>query len=146
MAYADNAQGSLNPSEFPQAKEGSSSDKKTILVVDDEPDIVKVLKFRLTDAGYNVLSAIDGDEGLNKARELVPDLIILDLMLPKIDGYKVCRMLKFDKKYSKIPVIIFTAKMQESDKKIGLEVGADAYIAKPFQHEEVLSKIKELLA
>ncbi|MBU1913361.1 MAG: response regulator [Candidatus Omnitrophica bacterium] len=84
--------------------------------------------------------------GLDKAHTQKPDLIILDLMLPKIDGYKVYRMLKFDNKYLKIPVILFTSRAQASDKKIGKEVGADAYITKPFEPRILMSKIRELLA
>jgi DNA-binding response OmpR family regulator len=82
---------------------------------------------------------------LDKARKENPDLIILDLMLPKIDGYKVCRMLKFDEKYKNIPVIIFTARAQEEDKKLGQDVGADAYLTKPFEPQALLGKIQELL-
>ncbi len=79
------------------------------------------------------------------AKGNLPDLVILDLMLPKIDGYKVCRMLKFDEKYKHIPVIMFSARAQETDKKLGEEVGADAYLVKPFEPEVLISKIKELL-
>jgi DNA-binding response OmpR family regulator len=118
---------------------------KRILVVDDEPELVKAIQIRLEQAGYEVLSADDGQEGLEKARKESPDLILLDLMLPKMDGYKVCRMLKFDEKYKQIPIIMLTARAQESDAALGLETGADAFIIKPFQHEAVLAKIKELL-
>lgn len=119
--------------------------KKRILVVEDELELVKAIQIRLEQAGYEALFAYDGQEGLEKARKEKPDLILLDLMLPKIDGYKVCRMLKFDEKYKKIPIIMLTARAQESDEKLGLETGADTYITKPFQHEVVLAKIKELL-
>ena len=120
-------------------------DKKRILIVDDEEDILKVLRFRLEANNYEVLSASDGQEGLNKARSEKPDLIILDLMLPKLDGYKVCRMLKFDENYKAIPIIIFTARAQKKDEELGMEMGADAYIAKPFEPEVLLGKMKELL-
>ncbi len=119
--------------------------RKRILVVEDERELVKALQIRLEAAGYDVLAAYDGQEGLAKAQNEEPDLIILDLMLPKLDGYKVCRMLKFDDKYKKIPIIMLSARAQESDKKTGYETGADAYITKPFQHTIVLAKIKELL-
>ena len=119
--------------------------KKRILVVDDEEDILSVLKFRLEANNYEVLSATDGQEGLNKARSERPDLIILDLMLPKLDGYKVCRMLKFDEGYKNIPIIMFTARDQKKDEELGKEMGADAYITKPFESEVLLEKIKELL-
>jgi len=118
---------------------------KKILLVDDEKDLVETLAFRLEASNYEVVKAHDGQDGLDKARSVHPDLIILDLMLPKMDGYKVCRMLKFDEKFKKIPIIIFTARAQESDKKMGAEVGADAYITKPFEPKELLGKIKELL-
>jgi len=118
---------------------------KRILVVDDEVDLVETLTFRLEANGYQVLKAYDGQAALDMAKKDKPDLIILDLMLPKIDGYKVCRMLKFDEKYKEIPIIIFTARAQESDKKMGEEVGADTYITKPFDSQLLLAKIKELL-
>lgn len=118
---------------------------KKILLVDDERDLVETVTFRLEAAGYEVVSGFDGQEGLDKAKKENPDLIILDLMLPKMDGYKVCRMLKFDEKYKKIPIIMFTARAQETDKNMGKEVGADAYITKPFEPKELLGKIQELL-
>lgn len=119
--------------------------KKRILVVEDEAELVKAIQIRLDQAGYEALVAYDGQEGLEKARKEKPDLIILDLMLPKMDGYKACGLLKNDARYAKIPIIMLTARAQESDEKLGLELGADAYITKPFQHELVLAKIKELL-
>jgi len=117
-----------------------------ILVVDDEEDIVAALSIRLKAMGYDVIFAYDGMTGLSKARDESPNLILLDVMLPKIDGYKVCRMLKFDEKYRHIPVIMITAKVSDSNRKMGEEMGADAYIVKPFNPEELMSKIKELLA
>ncbi|NQT94853.1 MAG: response regulator [Candidatus Omnitrophica bacterium] len=118
---------------------------KKILLVDDETDMVDIVKLRLEANGYEVITAYDGQEALDKAKTESPDLIILDLMLPKIDGYKVCRLLKFDQKYKSIPIIMFTARVQDEDKKMGEEVGADAYITKPFEPQVLLSKIKELL-
>lgn len=116
-----------------------------ILVTDDSPTIVAMIKEFLGSAGYNVITASDGQEALDKCKKDRPDLIILDLMLPKIDGYKVCAMLKFDKNYSKIPIIILTARAGESDKDLGLEVHADAYITKPFEPDALLTKVKELI-
>ena len=116
-----------------------------ILLVDDEKDLVETVTFRLEATGYEVIKAYDGQEALDKAKKEKPNLIILDLMLPKMDGYKVCRMLKFDEKYKHIPIILFTARAQEEDKKLGEEVGADAYITKPFEPEALLGKIKELI-
>ncbi|PIV39513.1 MAG: two-component system response regulator [Candidatus Omnitrophica bacterium CG02_land_8_20_14_3_00__42_8] len=122
------------------------NDKKRILLVEDEKDMVYAVTLQLEAKGYEVITASDGRDGLDKARTKKPDLIILDLMLPKIDGYKVCRMLKFDNKYKNIPIILFTARAQGSDKKIGKEVGANAYITKPFEPGVLLDKIRELLA
>ena len=119
--------------------------KTRILLVDDEEDMVYAVKMQLEALGFEVLTAADGQEGLNKARRENPDLIILDVMLPKLYGYNVCRMLKFDSKYKHIPIILFTSRVQKEDQKIGLEVGADAYICKPFDPQALLDKIKELL-
>jgi DNA-binding response OmpR family regulator len=120
-------------------------EKKRILIVDDEVELSEMVKMRLETVGYEIISAFDGQEALDRARQDKPDLIILDLMLPKIDGYKVCRMLKFDEKYKKIPIILFSARAQEEDKKVGMQVGADAYITKPFEPKALLAKIEELL-
>ncbi|MFA6320369.1 MAG: response regulator [Candidatus Omnitrophota bacterium] len=120
-------------------------EKKKILLVDDERDLVETMIYQLEAFGYQVITAYDGAEGLEKAKTEKPDLIILDLMLPKMDGYKVCGLLKKDTRYSRIPVILFTARAQESDMKLGEEVGADAYIVKPFESKMLLSKIESLL-
>lgn len=119
-------------------------DKKRLLIVDDEVDLAQMIKFRMENNGYDVLLAHDGQSALEMARKERPDLIILDLMLPKMDGYKVCGLLKKDSRYSHIPIIIFTAKGQEDDMKLGQELGADAYIVKPFEPQVLLGKIKEL--
>jgi DNA-binding response OmpR family regulator len=116
-----------------------------ILIIDDELDLVEMVTLRLEANGYQVIFACDGQEGLGKARNEKPDLIILDLMLPKIDGYKVCRLLKFDEKYKKIPIILFTARAQESDIRVGEDVGADAYLTKPFEPDILLAKVAQLL-
>lgn len=119
--------------------------KKRILLVDDELDVVELVKMRLEANGYSVLTALDGKEALDTARKERPDLVILDLMLPKIDGYRVCAMLKHDQRYAKIPIILFTARAQESDVAMGTEAGGDCYIIKPFDPDVLLGKIKELL-
>ena len=119
--------------------------KKRILVVDDEQDMVFGLRMMLEANGFNVLAAFDGQEALDKARMGNPDLIVLDLMMPKLDGYKVCRLLKFDEKYKKIPIIMLTARTSDAEQKMGFEVGADAYLTKPFEQQVLMSKIKELL-
>ncbi len=120
-------------------------DKKRILVVEDEKDMLFAVKLFLESRQFEVLAASDGQEALEKARRENPDLIILDVMLPKIEGYKVCRMLKFDTKYSNIPIIIFTARVHPNDEKVGYEVGADAYLTKPFEPEVLIQKIDQLL-
>ena len=122
------------------------SNKKKILIVDDESDIVELLSLRLESEGFEVISAGDGYTALDKARKDKPDLIILDLMLPKINGYKVCRILKFDEKHKGIPIIIFTARGQEQDKQLGKEVGADAYLVKPFEPQILMKTINKLLS
>jgi DNA-binding response OmpR family regulator len=119
--------------------------KKRILVVDDEVDLVETVRFSLELEGYDVLVAYNGEEALNQARKENPDLILLDLMLPKLDGYKVCRLLKFDERYKHIPVLMLTAKIQEKDKATGMETGANEYITKPFEMDELMKKVKGYL-
>ncbi len=115
-----------------------------ILIVEDEQDMLELYRIRLEKEGFEVLAAGDGEEGLKLAREEKPGLILLDLMLPKLDGFKVCRMLKFDNRYKHIPVIMLTARVEDKDRKLGISVGADAYMTKPFDWEELNEKIKEL--
>ena len=119
--------------------------KKKILIVEDEPHALETLRDRLEFEGYEIITAEDGQTALAKAKAEKPDLIILDVMLPKMDGYKVCGLLKADTRHNKIPIIMFTARAHESDKKLGKELGADAYITKPFESVELLGKINELL-
>ena len=121
------------------------ADKPRILLVDDEPSIVKMVGKRLEVEGFDVAVAMDGQEGLSRAQADRPDLIVLDLMLPKLNGYEVCTMLKQDARYQRIPIILFTAKAQEKDEKLGMECGADAYVRKPFRAQELLEKIRTLL-
>lgn len=118
---------------------------KKILIVEDEVELVTMVKMRLEASGYDVVEAYDGEEGLDKARKVKPDLILLDLMLPKIDGYEICKTLKNDDKYAGIPIIMFTARAQEFEIDLGMTLGADAYITKPFDPPVLMSKIKELL-
>ncbi len=120
-------------------------EKKKILVVDDEVDLVKTIQFALELEGYKVLVSYNGEDALNQARKENPDLILLDIMLPKLDGYKVCRLLKFDEQYKHIPILMMTAKTQEKDKLMGKETGANEYITKPFDMEELMGKIKKYL-
>ncbi|MFA6170435.1 MAG: response regulator [Candidatus Margulisiibacteriota bacterium] len=119
--------------------------KIKVLVVDDEPDVVSLLEVLLNSYGYSVISAADGQQALEKARTERPDLIILDVMLPKLDGYKVARMLKFDENFSKIPIIMLTAKVTDKDKETGIETGADVYLTKPFETDKLLASIETVL-
>ncbi len=119
--------------------------KKKILIVDDEAELVDLVKIRLEAEGYEVLKAFDGQEGLDKAKLEKPDLILLDIMMPKMDGYKVCGLLKMDARFKKIPIILFSAKAQKEDAELAKEIGADLYITKPFEASVLLAKIRELL-
>lgn len=116
---------------------------KKILVVDDEQSIVTLLQYNLEQAGYSVITALDGEEGLQAAVELSPDLVVLDLMLPKLDGLEVCKQLRQQK--LNIPILMLTAKDDEFDKVLGLELGADDYLTKPFSPREVVARIKAIL-
>jgi len=119
--------------------------KKRILVVDDEPSILETIKFHLEISDYDVLSAVDGMEALKLARTEKPDLILLDLMLPKMDGFKVCKMLKMDRRYKNIPIVMLTAKAGSIDEVEGYQSGADAYVKKPFDLEALGSVVEEML-
>ena len=116
-----------------------------IMLAGDSAEDHYMLVQILNDKGYKVRRETSADAALAAVKIKKPDLIILDLMLPKMDGYKICRMLKFDEKYKKIPIIMFTARAQDKDKKLGQEVGADAYITKPFDSKDLLDKISALL-
>jgi DNA-binding response OmpR family regulator len=119
--------------------------KYRILVIEDDPHIAKILQVTLEHEGFEVLVAGDGQEGLKVAREEKPDLMLVDLMLPKIDGFKVCRLLKFDRKYKDIPVIILSARSEASDRELGRQVGAEFFMAKPFEPEVLIAKVREFL-
>ena len=116
--------------------------KRTILVVDDEPKLVKVVRDYLEYDGYRVVSAGDGREALERFREARPDLVVLDLMLPELDGLEVCRRLRRD---SDIPIIMLTARAEEVDELVGLELGADDYVTKPFSPRALLARIRSVL-
>ena len=119
--------------------------KKKIIVVEDEPDLVDVVTYNLEREGYSVLASQRGDEGLNLIRSEAPDLVLLDLMLPGMDGLSICRQMKSDSSMREIPIIIASAKGEESDVVIGLEIGADDYLAKPFSPRELLARIRAVL-
>lgn len=120
-------------------------DKKKILLVDDEQGLVDTIAKRLDVCGYDIISANDGQKGYELACNESPDLIILDIMLPKMDGYKVCGFLKKDSRYSGIPIILLTAKADEGDMKLGMEMGAEVYMTKPVVVEQLIQRIEELL-
>lgn len=117
-------------------------DKKTILVVDDEKSIMELLVFNLQKEGYNTLEAYDGVTAVDMAINEKPDLILLDVMIPKLDGISVCKKIRYALNISNIPILMISAKDTESDKIVGLEMGADDYITKPFQIREVMARIK----
>ena len=119
--------------------------KPRILLVDDEPSIIMMVGKRLEVSGFEVLTARDGQEGLTKAQTETPDLIILDLMLPQLNGFEVCTTLKQDPRYQQIPIVLFSAKTQQKDEDLGRQCGADAYVRKPFKAEELLETIRMLL-
>ena len=118
---------------------------KTILVIDDEKDLIKLVDHHLSREGYLVIGAKNGIEGLDIAQKHKPDLILLDIMLPKMDGWEVCKRLKSAPETAHIPVVMLTAKAQEIDKIIGLELGADDYITKPFSPREMVARVKAVL-
>jgi two-component system, OmpR family, alkaline phosphatase synthesis response regulator PhoP len=119
--------------------------KETVLVVDDEEDILELVKYNLTREGYQVLCAATGEDAIARAKRKLPDLILLDLMLPGIDGLEVCKLLKNDSKTEHIPIIMLTAKTEETDIVSGLEVGADDYITKPFSPKVLTARVRTML-
>ena len=119
--------------------------EKKILVVDDEPNVIKSLTFVLSKEGYDVSSAVDGEEAIAKIRQSKPNLVFLDVMMPKKNGYEVCQDVKRDSSLSDIHIIMLTAKGQEADREKGLSAGADEFMPKPFSPIMVIGKVKELL-
>jgi len=126
-------------------EEKSLTMKSNILVVDDEPDLLELIDTNLTAAGFNVLTAASGREALRKARELRPQLILLDVMLPELDGLEVCKLLRHDPATRSIPIVMLTARAAEIDRVLGLELGADDYVTKPFSVRELVLRVKKLL-
>jgi DNA-binding response OmpR family regulator len=118
---------------------------KEILIVDDEPSIVVPIQFLMKQQGYNVLVAENGEDALDVIYKYKPDLILLDIMLPRIDGYEVCEIVRLDPEYRDIKIIFLTAKGREVEIAKGLALGANAYITKPFSNTELITKVKELL-
>ena len=119
---------------------------ETVLIVDDEQDVVDLLVYNLQKAGYKTATARDGVTALQKARDGFPSLIILDLMLPQVEGTEVCKQLRADPKTASIPIVMLTAKAEEVDRIVGLELGADDYVTKPFSPREVVLRVKRILS
>ncbi len=130
---------------IPGIREGGTMSRGRILVVDDEIYIVHILDFSLGMEGYKVVTALDGEEGLQKALEFKPDLIVLDIMMPKMDGYETCKALKSDEQTKNIPVILLSAKGRNVDMQTGYDVGADEYITKPFSPRKLVDRINAML-
>ena len=122
-----------------------SSTRERILVVDDEEDLLELVNYNLSKEGYRVSCVVTGEDALAEARKSLPDLIVLDLLLPHVDGLEVCRLLKSDPNTKQIPVIMLTAKSEEADVVSGLELGADDYLTKPFSPRVLLARIKAIL-
>lgn len=119
--------------------------KAKILVVDDEPDVLQLVDYNLAGAGYEVVTSCDGVDALKKARAMTPNLIILDLMIPELHGLEVCKLLRRDQNTASIPIIMLTAKAAEMDRVLGLELGADDYVTKPFSPRELVLRVRRLL-
>ncbi|MEM6794964.1 MAG: response regulator transcription factor [Acidobacteriota bacterium] len=119
--------------------------RRKIVVIEDEPDILEVIEYNLTREGYSVFSASNGDDGLRTIIREAPDLVLLDLLLPGIDGIELCHKLKMDPVTGRIPIIMVSAKGEESDIVLGLGVGADDYVAKPFRPKELIARVKAVL-
>ena len=119
--------------------------KQKILIVDDEPEAVELVEFNLKQAGFEVATAADGEAALKQAKAHLPALVVLDLMLPEIDGLEVCKLLRRDPTTAKIPIIMLTAKAAEIDRVLGLELGADDYVTKPFSPRELVLRVRKIL-
>jgi two-component system alkaline phosphatase synthesis response regulator PhoP len=119
--------------------------RRKILIIEDDRDIVEMLEYNLQEEGYETISALNGEKGISLAGKERPDLIILDIMLPVMDGFEVCRTLKNDDNVAHIPIIILSAKSQETDKVVGLELGADDYVTKPFSPRELIARTRAIL-
>ena len=120
--------------------------KKRVLLIEDDPSSIRLVSYTLEQEGYEVLTAMNGLDGLKKVREEAPDLLVLDVMLPGLDGFEVCRRLRADEQTAGLPVLMLSAKAQEIDKTTGLKVGADDYLAKPADPSEIVARVANLLA
>ena len=118
----------------------------SVLIVDDEDHIVTSLSYVMKNAGFEVSSASDGEQALEKISSIKPDLVILDVMMPKLDGFEVCKAVRADSRLNSVRIIILTAKGRDTERQKGLELGADDYLTKPFSTRDILDRAKELLA
>ena len=123
----------------------ASSPQPVILIADDDEDILQLVAFRLERSGYTVIKARDGAEAIEAARKQVPDLAVLDVRMPKFDGYEVTRALRADEATKRVPVILLTAKVQDGDVQRGFDAGADDYVRKPFSPQELRSRVQAIL-
>jgi len=135
----------ISPHDKEREKEGRVMAKAHILVVEDEEDILELVRYNLAREGYEVFCATSGEDGLKTARSKLPDLIVLDLMLPGVDGLEVCKLLKNDSKTQHIPIVMLTARSEEADIVTGLELGADDYITKPFSPRVLIARVRAVL-
>ena len=119
--------------------------KGTILVIDDEKDLIELLSYNLGKEGYDVIAASDGQAGLDVVKKHRPDLVVLDVMMPGLDGLQVCQRLRADPRTGRVPIIMLTAKATETDRIVGLELGADDYVTKPFSPREVIARVKAVM-
>jgi DNA-binding response OmpR family regulator len=122
-----------------------SAPKQVILIADDDEDILQLVGFRLERSGYTVIKARDGEEAIEAAKKQVPDLAVLDVRMPKFDGYEVTRALRADEATRRVPVILLTAKVQDGDVQRGFDAGADDYVRKPFSPQELRSRVQAIL-
>lgn len=127
------------------ANASSATRKQKILIIEDEPDVIELLRHNFSQAGYATEHAMTGGDGLRMARTACPDLILLDLMLPEIDGFQICKLLRYDSKTSCIPIVMLTARSSEIDRVLGFELGAEDYVTKPFSPRELILRIKRIL-
>jgi two-component system alkaline phosphatase synthesis response regulator PhoP len=123
----------------------TAGNRGTVLVIDDERDLIELVRYNLDKEGYDVVAASDGTSGLEIATKHKPDLVVLDLMMPGMDGLEVCRRMRGDERTRRIPVIMLTAKAAEADRIVGLEMGADDYVTKPFSPRELVARVKAVL-
>lgn len=128
-----------------ETEKGALRTKKKILVVDDDLDTVEILRIKLEGAGYEVVTARDGEECISKCQAEEPDLLLIDVMMPKMSGFKVVKLLKGDKRFADKPMVILTARTQEADRKTVADVGANGYMTKPFDLTEVVRFVKKLM-